>query len=221
MLTLFTSGSTDEPKQVTHSWNYIKECAYASIKEIGLTNKDRVFNVFPSNTIAHYTITAYPAELVGAHLVTAAFNPYRYIKIFEDFKPTLISLIPKHLEILQQTKEFKKLDMSSVRYMVTGSNKIEQTFIDAFLDKGVKTVANWYGMTEAPPPLFIGYNTEEFDLSTIDTSRHHIMFIPAGWSGLQECYVNGKATGDLFSTDPIKFVKRSKNPNGRTWKNNI
>ena len=85
MLTLFTSGSTDEPKQVTHSWNYIKECAYASIKEIELTNKDRVFNVFPSNTIAHYTITAYPAELVGAHLVTAAFNPYRYIKIFEDY----------------------------------------------------------------------------------------------------------------------------------------
>ena len=103
MLTLFTSGSTDEPKQVTHSWDKINECARASIKEIGLTSDDRVLDVFPANTIAHYTITAYPSQLAGANLLSANFNPYSYVENFKKFQPTVISLIPKHLELLKQT----------------------------------------------------------------------------------------------------------------------
>lgn len=223
MLTLFTSGSTDEPKQVTHSWDYIKECAAFSIKEIQLTSEDRVLDVYPANTIAHYTITAYPAQLAGAKLLSANFNPYSYVENFKKFQPTYISLIPKHLELLKQTKGFDSLDMSSVRYMVTGSNKIEQEFIDAFTSKGVQTVANWYGMTEVPPPVFIGYNSSKFDLTTIDQNRHHIMFMPAGgYNGnLQQCYINGKATGDLFEMDPVRFFKRAKDANGRTWKTEV
>lgn len=221
MLTLFTSGSTDEPKQITHSWDYIKDCAFATIREMHLTADDRVLDVFPANTIAHYTITAYPAQLVGAHILSSVFNPYSYVENFKKFKPTIISLIPKHLELLEQTKGFKDLDMSCVRYMVTGSNKISQSFIDTFRQKGVQTVANWYGMTEAPPPIFIGYNTEHFDLTTVDQRRHHVMMMPVGFTGYHECYINGKATGDLFSMNPVTFVKRVKEPNGETWKTAI
>jgi len=36
MLTLFTSGSTDQPKVVKHSWEYINRCAERSVREIGL-----------------------------------------------------------------------------------------------------------------------------------------------------------------------------------------
>ena len=68
-ITLFTSGSTDQPKDVTHSWDHIKKCATKSIKEIGLTEEDRVLDVFPANTIAHYTITGVPAFLSGAQYV--------------------------------------------------------------------------------------------------------------------------------------------------------
>jgi|TARA_B100001094_G_scaffold40088_1_gene34679 long-subunit acyl-CoA synthetase (AMP-forming) len=223
MLTLFTSGSTDEPKQVTHSWDYIKECAAASIKEIQLTSQDRVLDVFPANTIAHYTITAYPAQLAGAKLLSANFNPYSYIENFKKFQPTYLSLIPKHLELLKNTKGFADLDMSCVRYMVTGSSTITQDFIDAFTSKGVQTVANWYGMTEVPPPVFVGYNTPEFDLSTVDQDRYHIMFMPAGgYSGdLQQCYINGKATGDLFKLGPCRFAQRMKKLNGDTWKTTV
>lgn len=221
MLTLFTSGSTDEPKQVTHSWDTINECARASIREIGLTKEDRVLDVFPANTIAHYTITSYPAQLAGSKLLSAVFNPYSYVENFKKFQPTVISLIPKHLELLKQTKGFDTLDMSSVRYMVTGSNKIEQEFIDTFKNKGVQTVANWYGMTEVPPPVFIGYNSTEFDLQTIDEERFHVMFMPVGFTNLHECYINGKATGDLFEMNPVRFVKRAKEANGETWKTEV
>ena len=218
-LTLFTSGSTDEPKEVKHSWDYIKECATKSIKEIGLTKHDRVLDVFPANTIAHYTITALPAFLSGAQHVSSNFSTYTYPELFNRVKPTVIALIPRHLELLSNTKAFKQLDMSSVRYMVTGSSKIEQSFIDAFRERGVQTVANWYGMTEFPPPVMIGYNSTSFDLNTIKDD--HVMFYPISFSSLHECYINGKATGDLFEMNPVRFVKRAKETNGQTWKTKV
>lgn len=220
-LTLYTSGSTDEPKQITHSWDKIHECARASIKEIGLTKNDVVLDVFPSNTIAHWTITAFPSVLSGAQYVCSNFTPYTYIQAFKRLQPSYIALIPRHLELLQSAKGFKDLDMSCVRYMVTGSNKIDQNFIDEFKNRGVKTVANWYGMTEVPPPVMIGYDTPEFDLSTINQEKHHVMFMPAGFTNLHECYINGKATGDLFEMNPVRFVKRAKTANGQTWKTEV
>lgn len=98
-LILYTSGSTDIAKKVTHSWDYIKECGKRSAKEIGLTSKDKILDVFPGNTIAHYTITAIPAILSGAELHTAVFSPYEYVEQFKEIQPTYIALIPQHLEI--------------------------------------------------------------------------------------------------------------------------
>lgn len=212
ILSLSTSGSTDEPKLITHTWEYINNCADKSINEIQLTKEDRVLDVFPGNTIAHYTITAYPAIKVGAQLHTAAFNPYEYIEHFNRIRPTYISLIPRHLEVLKKTKGFKSLDMSCVRYMVTGSSAVTDDFINSFLDRGVKIVANWYGMTECPPPVMIGYNTSHF--TKIDKT--------VSFSSEGECIINGWYTNDLFEIgDKIKFLKRKNKSNGKTWKTNF
>ena len=222
MLTLFTSGSTDEPKRVTHSWEYINQSAERSVKEIGLTKDDIVLDVFPANTIAHYTITAVPAYISGAQLVSANFNALTYPTLFSSIKPTYIALIPRHLELLQKTKGFKDLDMSCVRYMVTGSSKIEQSFIDAFKERGVQTVANWYGMTEYAPPVMIGYDSPSFDLNTIDESVTHVMFNPiTATSNLAHCIINGRSTGDIFDMNTKTFSHRMNTANGRTWKTEV
>jgi long-subunit acyl-CoA synthetase (AMP-forming) len=213
-LTLYTSGSTDEPKRVFHTWQSINHCVQNSIDEIKLTSSDRVLDVYPANTIAHYTITAYPAIKSGSFLYSTMFNPYSYIKIFKEINPTYISLIPKHLELLSKTKEFFNLDMSSVRYMATGSSKITQEFIDTFRNQGVKLIANWYGMTEMPPPVFVGYNTESFDF--IPKPGYKIEFSNEG-----ECIINGIYTGDIFDTSTKKFLKRKLTANGSTWKTNV
>lgn len=208
-VTLFTSGSTKDPKQVHHS-DLIPH-VQRSIKETGLTSKDRVLNVFPSNVIANFTVTSIPAITVGAHLITANFEPFNYIKLFNEFQPTYISLIPRHYEILSKTKGWDNFDMSCVRYMVTGSSTITQEMIDAFRDRGVQTVANWYGMTEMPPPVFIGYNSESFDFTPTD--GYTVDFTDEG-----ECVINGLHTGDIFNVTERKFLKRKVTANGNTWK---
>lgn len=218
-ITLFTSGSTDEPKKVNHSWERLKSYAMRSLKESKLGPEDRVLDVFPSNTIAHYTITAYPALLSGAHLCTATFNAYSYIELFKEIQPTFISLIPRHYELLKKTKGFAQLDMSCVRYMVTGSNKIDQEFIDTFRNQGVPLIANWYGMTEYPPPILVGYNSTKFDMATL-AKDEHIMFHPvSATSQLAECIINGRSTGDIFDLSTMEFYARRKEANRTTWKN--
>ncbi len=212
-LTLLTSGTTKAPKTVTHTWEYIESSIQKSIKEIGLSKQDTVLDVFPGNTIAHYTVTSMPAYRVGAKLVSAKFEAIDYLQKFNQCRPTYIALISRHWELLKETVEWHNMDMSCVRYMVTGSGPVSQTMIDDFLSKGVKTVANWYGMTEMPPPVFIGYNSESFDFTS--KSDYIVDFTDDG-----ECVINNWHTGDMFDMSTKKFLKRKSNSiNGNTWKN--
>jgi long-subunit acyl-CoA synthetase (AMP-forming) len=211
-LTLLTSGTTKEPKSVIHSWDYVEKCIQRSIEEIELTRNDIVLDVFPANTIAHYTITAMPAYRAGAQLVSAKFEAIDYLQRFNQCRPTYIALIPRHWEILKEHAEWHGMDLSCVRYMVTGSGSVPQAMIDDFVSKGVKTVANWYGMTEVPPPVFIGYNTESFDFKS---NGYTIEFTDEG-----ECVIDGFYTGDLFDVVTKKFLMRkTTTSNIKTWKN--
>jgi acyl-coenzyme A synthetase/AMP-(fatty) acid ligase len=211
-LILHTSGSTKEPKEIIHDWNFINDCIERSVREIGLTSNDTVLDVFPGNVIAHYTVTAMPAKKAGAKLISANFNAYTYCDLFNKYRPTYTSLIPRHIKILESTKGWKDLDMSCVRYMVVGSGQIPQNLIDNLRNKGVQLVANWYGMTEMPPPVFVGYNSESFDFTPKE--GFNIEFTDAG-----ECIVNGHYTGDLFDLKTKKFLRRTlESINENTWK---
>lgn len=212
MLTLLTSGTTKAPKSITHNWNYIESCVQRSIAEIGLTRNDRVLDVFPGNTIAHYTVTAMPAYSAGSQLVSAKFEAIDYLEKFNQIRPTYIALIPRHWEILSEHNKWYDMDLSCVRYMVTGSGPVPQAMIDDFKNKGVQTVANWYGMTEQPPPVFVGYNSETFDFTP--KKGYSVEFADDG-----ECIINGFATGDIFDVSAKKFLRRKQESNGKTWKN--
>ena len=213
-LTLLTSGTTKAPKEIIHSWEHINNAIRRSVSEIGLRKDDIVLDVFPGNTIAHYTVTALPAQLVGANLISAKFEAIDYLQRFNQHRPTYIELIPRHWEILKEQSSWNDIDMSCVRYMVTGSGPVPQNMIDDFLNKGVKTVANWYGMTEQPPPVFVGHNSEQFDFTA--KMGYTVEFTDDG-----ECIINGFSTGDLFDVKNRKFLRRKIEPScNKTWKQN-
>lgn len=213
-LILYTSGSTRDPKEVHHDSAVVKLMLKRSINELQLTQRDIVINVFPSNVIAYYAITALPALEVGATLISMNFDPYQYIKAFKRYKPTIIALIPKMVEILQHTKGFQELDMSSVRYMIMGSQHVPLEMIKMLKDKGVQTIGNWYGSTENPPPVFVAKDGIEFDFKA--RIGYRITFDSTG-----ECSVNGVATGDIFDTETNRYLKRKDELSGNsTWKTN-
>lgn len=210
-LILYTSGSTDEPKEVRHTSDNVKLMIKRSIAELQLTEHDVVLNVYSGSVIAYYAITAMPALEVGATLISMNFDPYQYIKLFKKYKPTVISLIPKMIEILQRTKGFRDLDMTCVRYMVTGSQNVPFEMVNMLLEKGVQTVGNWYGSTENPPPVFVAKNGCVFDF--VARQGYDISFTNEG-----ECVVNGFHTNDIFDLETNKFLKRKNAANNNTWK---
>ena len=95
--------------------------------------------------------------------------------------------------------------------MVTGSGQVSHEMKDDFKSKGVQNVANWYGMTEKPPPVFIGYNSEEFDFEPKE--GYAVDFLADG-----ECIINGFATGDIFDVQSRNFLRRKDQSTGSTWK---
>jgi long-subunit acyl-CoA synthetase (AMP-forming) len=214
-LTLLTSGTTKHPKNIVHSWDYIEHAIQRSINEIGLRKDDIVLDVFPGNTIAHFTVTAMPAYRANAQLISSKFEVNDYLQKFNYYRPTYIALIPRHWELLKEHVNWNKMDLSSVRYMVTGSSSVPQEMIDDFLNKGVKTVANWYGMTEQPPPVFVGYNSAQFDFTS--KPGYTVEFTESG-----ECVINGFATGDIFDLNTKKFLKRKlETVHNTTWKTTV
>jgi long-subunit acyl-CoA synthetase (AMP-forming) len=95
--------------------------------------------------------------------------------------------------------------------MVVGSGLCSQEMIDSFRARGVKLVANWYGMTEMPPPVFVGYNSEAFDF--VPKDGYTVEFTDEG-----ECVINGLYTNDMFDVTTKKFLRRKNNATNSTWK---
>lgn len=211
-LTIYTSGSTRESKVVTHDWDVIKSAAERSIKLLNLTSDSRVLNLLPNNVIGFWTLTAYPAMLVNANLVNMVFDPYQFIKTFNEFRPTNLGMINRMFEVLNKTKSFDTIDMSCVECMFVGSDKITQEMIDTLLQKGVKKIINVYGMTEFPPPIYYGINSLKF---TDMIGPHKIEFTNIG-----ECVIDGFYTKDIFTEDRM-FSHRDTNVQLNTWKTNI
>lgn len=210
-LTLFTSGSTKEAKEISHDWDYIKRRIGISIDELQLTSNDIVLNVLPANVIGYHVITAGPAQVAGSTLINTAFDPYSYIRLFNEYRPTVIGLIPKHVELLTQTKGFESLDMSCVRYMIMGSQNVPNEMIDMILAKGVKLIANWYGSTEHPPPVLVAYNGSVFDITK--SFGYSVEFTSEG-----ECIIDGDRTGDVFNLNTNHYSHRVQDATNITWK---
>jgi hypothetical protein len=67
-------------------------------------------------------------------------------------------------------------------------------------------------MTEMPPPILIGYNSEAFDFSS--KSNFVVTFSDEG-----ECIINDYYTGDIFDLHTRKFLRRKINASNKdTWK---
>jgi len=210
---IYTSGSTGLSKEISHDWDVIDAAAQRSIKLLNLTSDSRVLNIVPFNTIGFWTLTSYPAMLVKANLINMAFEPYQYIRAFNEFRPTHIGMLNRVFQILKKTKGFETLDMSCVECMYVGSDKIPQEMIDTLLSKGVKKIINVYGMSEFPPPIYIGINSVKF---TETVCSHTLEFTDEG-----ECVIDGFNTGDIFTDDREFSHRKSVNVQQPTWKTSI
>lgn len=212
MVQFSTSGSTSTPKSIQYSYDQLESYARNAISTYKFTAQDIILNLYPKYTVAVWTLTNFPAQLIGAQCVDYNWNPYQFAHTVEMIKPSVIALGPVHVKILKHTKSWQKLSFKNCKVII-GSDKVDQITINDLQDKGA-TVYHTYGMTENPPPVCVGVNSEWLDLNTVNTD-----LFKTSWHQ-NELVINGEPTGDLFEkhNSQIKFIQRKNPSKNITWK---
>jgi acyl-CoA synthetase (AMP-forming)/AMP-acid ligase II len=145
---VYTSGSTGKPKGVVHTHDTFCHL---------IQNKTKAQEVDPDDSVLIPTQISHVAGLVatllylgnGATVVMMQkFEPGRYILILNQYKPTIVMLLPTQLLEVLEHPDAKDTDFSSVRHVLVGGDKVQRHVYELFRKKTGKDFMEGYGLTE-------------------------------------------------------------------------
>ncbi len=144
---IYSSGTTGEPKLIHQTPKKLKAADEAAIDSQQLTIKSKIYTVCKMNHAGGLLAQTLPAFRLGAEIHIEQFNPYRWVR--EIKKYTHSHLIPAQAKAIMKTKGWRTLDLTNI-WITCGSDKVDWYIINAFVKKGATFMANW-GMTEIGP----------------------------------------------------------------------
>ncbi len=151
LLLVYTSGTTGQPKGVTHTAVGMQANAAAAIAAQSLSAQDRVLAVLPLFHMGGLCIQTLPALAVGAAvLLQPRFEPGAWFNAVEQWRPSTTLLVPAVMKALIEHPRWRSADLSSLAYVNSGSQIVPRALIEAFHARGVP-VAQVYGATETGP----------------------------------------------------------------------
>jgi cyclohexanecarboxylate-CoA ligase len=151
-LILFTSGTTGDPKGALHSQNTL----YAGIRAYrDVLGMDASLVKASPHTNMHYVgfvqnlLT--PLALGGTAVVPGVWDPDLYLEMFERHGVTFFYAGPGFVAQLLRAQQARPRDVSSLRYIVSGSAPVPPTLVEQVRETlGVPLYSLW-GMTENGP----------------------------------------------------------------------
>lgn len=162
LLLVYTSGTTGQPKGALHTAAGMQANLRAAVDAQGLTADDRVLSVLPLFHVGGLCIQTLPALAVGAALqLHARFEPAAWFDAVEQWRPTTTLLVPAVMRALVGHPRWADADLSSLRFVNSGSQIVPRALIDAFHARGVP-VAQVYGATETGPVSIVLKPEEAF-----------------------------------------------------------
>jgi len=151
LLLVYTSGTTGAPKGAMHTAAGLQANALAAIAAQGLTAAERVLSVLPLFHVGGLCIQTLPALAVGARVsLQPRFEPGAWFDAVEQWKPTTTLLVPAVMKALVEHPRWAAADLTSLRFVNSGSQIVPRALIEAFHARGVP-VAQVYGSTETGP----------------------------------------------------------------------
>lgn len=148
---MYTSGTTDRPKGVTHSYeNYAWKC-FDHISALGLTRDDRLLVVGPLYHVGAFDLPGLALLQVGGLLaILREFDPEAVLALIEQERLTGAWMAPVMLSRTLALDGHARFDLSSLRWLVGGGERTPEQRIRAF--SGVFGLARYidaYGLTES------------------------------------------------------------------------
>lgn len=152
---IYTSGTTGRPKGAQVTYGNFFYNAIGMGQAIDLHSQDVNLNVLPTFHIGGLGLYAGPTFHAGGTVVVLrAFDPSKVLQLIQDWKVTVLLLVPSIYLILAQFPDFNKYDLSSVRSWASGGSALPPSLVEQYAEKGI-IIQQGFGMTETGPTVFL------------------------------------------------------------------
>ncbi len=151
LLLVYTSGTTGEPKGAIHTVAGMQANIEAAIDCQGLDAASRVLAVLPLFHVGGLCIQVLPALAAGGRVrLHERFDAGAWLRDVADWRPSTCLLVPATMKAIIEHPDWSTTDLSSLRFITSGSQVVPISLIEAFHTRGVP-VAQVYGGTETGP----------------------------------------------------------------------
>ncbi|RMD91653.1 MAG: long-chain fatty acid--CoA ligase [Calditrichaeota bacterium] len=151
---LFTGGTTGTPKaaQISHRqivWNTFN----AHLADV--QGSDVYLNIFPLYHTGGFFSFAVPILILGGTVIqTRKFEAEQVLELIEKERVTIFAGVPTVFQQLTQASNWKKADLSSLRYCLSGGAPLPLNLIEIYQREKNVVFRQGFGMTEFGPDVF-------------------------------------------------------------------
>ena len=154
---LHTSGTSSQPKLVTHTHQSIIENIKMHSESLGLTSEDRVLIAIPLAFGYCHTSQFLTHIYLGSTITIMGglFIPNYFVNLLNDHKITITTLIPRMLNVLRERKAtLLKLNDSPLKKICYGGSPLSKNELSVLLSILTNVdLIQTYGQTEAGPRI--------------------------------------------------------------------
>ena len=229
---LHSGGTTGSPKGIMISnYSFNALARQSAVNVIDVRPKDKIITILPIFHGFGLGVCVHtPLCLKVETILMPEYDAKRFYKIWKNDRPHVILGVPTLWESMINNPKFKDVDMSQLKYIVSGGDHLsittEQRINDFLHEHGAKiNIAKGYGMTESvaataytfpdcnePGSIGIPMVGNKYKICDIDTGKE----LPTGKEG--EICVNGPTlmSGYLNNPKETKNMLR-RHDDGLTW----
>jgi len=151
----YTGGTTGTPKgaMLTHANLYANATQMALWHmPVAIPGQERIVGVIPLFHVFSMTVVMNMALQLGMEIILVSkFDPEKFVALLKNRKPTFFPAVPTIFNALAVHPAAEGLDLSCVKFCISGGAPLPGGVKKAFEDRTGAKVGEGYGLTEASP----------------------------------------------------------------------